>query len=91
MSAWIFRMYAPKIRPALIFRMCASGSGTARGFWNPYLRYYVFSCLRCLTSYFKSIIRKGLSHTDVTTLSYSPFFCICLNKHDINASLQWSI
>jgi hypothetical protein len=40
---------------------------------------------------FKSIIKKGLSHADVTTLSYSPLFCICVNKHDFNASLQWSI
>jgi len=38
---------------------------------------------------FKSIIRKGLSHADVTTLSDSPFFSMGLNKH--NASLRWSI
>jgi len=37
---------------------------------------------------YKSIIRKGLSNADVTTLIYSSFVCISLNKHNINASLQ---
>jgi hypothetical protein len=40
---------------------------------------------------FKSIIKKGLSHADVTTLSDLPFFSMGLNKHYINASLRWSI